>query len=107
MNKKVTLFFTFRNYNKVKNSDVDHPLILKLLPHNKQTKTSYHIPPKHWDKNAQQVKRRYWDQHPELVKQVNIYKDRFVKYYPMIESCHPIGPSILLDRWNPRMTCSM
>ena len=94
MNKKVTLFFTFRNYNKVKNSDVDHPLILKLLPHNKQTKTSYHIPPKHWDKNAQQVKRRYWDQHPELVKQVNIYKDRFVKYYPMIESGE-ISPDVV------------
>ncbi len=64
MNKKVTLIFTFRDYNKVKNSDQNHYLVLKLLPHLKQTKTSYSLPPKHWDKKAQQVKRKYWDLHP-------------------------------------------
>ena len=94
MNKKVTLFFTFRNYNKVKDSDVYHYLILKLLPHNKQTKTSYSLPPKHWDKKAQNVKRRYWDLHPELVKQLNTYKDKFAKYYPLLESGE-INPNIV------------
>ena len=49
MNKKVTLNFTFRNYNKVKNSDVDQRLILRLLPFGKQAQTSYQIAPKKWD----------------------------------------------------------
>lgn len=91
MNKKVTLNFTFRNYNKVKNSDVDQRLILRLLPFGKQAQTSYQIAPKKWDMKAQQVKRKYWDEHQELVKQINAYKDKFVGVYKLIETgeIHP------------------
>lgn len=91
MNKKVTLNFTFRNYNKVKNSDVDQRLILRLLPFGKQAQTAYQIAPKKWDMKAQQVKRRYWDEHQELVKQINAYKDKFVGVYKLIETgeIHP------------------
>ena len=91
MNKKVTLNFVYRNWEKVKNSEEPHFLILRLLPHARQVKTSYQLPPKHWDKKAQQVKRRYWDEHPNLVAQINRYKDEFVKYYKLIEDgdIHP------------------
>lgn len=84
MNKQTTFLFTFRNYNKIKDSEDSHKLILKLLPFQKQTTTPYTIPPKHWDGKAQQVKRKYWEQHPELVKQINHYKDKFVKYYKLL-----------------------
>lgn len=44
--------------------------------------------------NAQQVKRNYWELHPELVIQINRYKDKFVKYYKLIDTGE-INPDIV------------
>lgn len=91
MNKTITLNFVFKNWEKVQNSEEPQYLILRLLPYQRQLKTQYQLPPKHWDKKAQQVKPRYRKEHPELVKQINAYKDEFVKYYRLLDEgdIHP------------------
>ena len=84
MNKSITLNLTFRNYNKVKNSNQNHNLILLLLPFKKQARTHLQIPPFHWDKEKQCVKPRFRNQHKNLINEINIIKDRCIKYPRMI-----------------------
>lgn len=99
MNKSITLNLTFRNYNKVKNSTQNHTLILLLLPHKRQSKTHLQIPPYHWDKQKQIVKPRFRNQHKNLINEINIIKDRCIKYPRMIleGDIHPnnVIPEIL------------
>lgn len=106
MNKTITLNLTFRNYKKVKDSTQNHHLILLLLPHKKQARTTLQIPPFHWDKEKQAVKPRFRNQHKNLIKEINLLKDRCTKYPRLIleEEIHPdnvideiLGRNIVID----------
>lgn len=96
MNKSITFNFTFRNYNKVKDSEIFQPLILRLLPFQKQAKTPFKIPPKHWDKDKQEIKPRFRDQHQTLIQELNILKDKLNAYPRRIQSGE-IYPDNVLD----------
>jgi hypothetical protein len=96
MNKSITFTFTFRNYNKVKDSDVYQPLILRLLPFGKQSKTPFKIPPKHWDKDKQEIKPRFREVHNTLIKELNILKDKLSEYPRKIKSGE-LYPDNVLD----------
>mgnify|MGYP005989757093 CR=1 FL=1 len=96
MNKSITFNFTFRDYNKVKDSHHLKPLILRLLPFKKEAKTPFKIPPMHWDKDKQEIKPRFREQHQTLIKELNILKDKLAEY-PRKISSGEIYPDNVLD----------
>ena len=82
----MSLNLTFPNYNRIKNSDVPFLMILRFLPYKKQSKTSFKIPPKHWDKEQQVIKRRYRSLHPELNKRLSMLHEKYQEAFRLVES---------------------